>query len=205
MYFKYKKGFTLTEIIVVVSIMSLLFTTVIYNYSTFNDNLAVSSAAQEMAVAIRQAQTFGLNVRESSVSSGRFDYAYGIYFDPQNNSGDYYVFVDRTDVPFGNGSSRNYKYDAGSGCGSVSTECVERFTLRNGVTITGVCDLSSCYNTKKLGVSFLRPNPDALIYFFNSDDVQYSGPVQTAKIQITSPKGKISYVTIENTGQVLIE
>ena len=192
----YKKGFTLIELIVTMSIVTLLMTTVLFNYGTFNDNLAISSAEQEMAVAIRQAQTYGLNVKETAASSGQFGYAYGIYFNPQSPT-DYYLFAD---------ADNNKKYDVGSGCGSGSTECIEKFSLRNGVRISNICDSATCYSTKNLNITFLRPVPDAVIYLINnSDGSTYSSSVNTGKIELTSSKGKVLKVTIESTGQVLVD
>jgi len=195
MCFKHKNGFTLVELMVTVSIVSLLMATILFNYSTFTDNLALSSAEQEVSVAIRQAQTYGINVRESSVSSGVFDYGYGVYFDPTDN-GNYYLFVD---------SNGDKKYTPGNGCGSGSTECVSKFTLRNNVKISNVCDPTTCYNTKTLNITFLRPIPDANVYLFNSDGTIYSGPITTGKIELTSAKGKVARVTIENTGQIVVQ
>ncbi len=204
MHTKNIKGFTLAELIVTISIVTIMSTVVIFNYSTFSDNLASSAAQQEIAIAIREAQSFGVNVRESAVSSGRFDYAYGIHFDPLDPS-TYYVFVDRVDAPFGNGVIANNQYDVGSGCGSSSTECVEKFTLRNGVKVSKICDPSSCYNNKTLDIIFLRPNPDAKIYLYNGPASEYSSGGSSGRVELTSQKGKIVYVKADATGQVLVQ
>lgn len=195
MLLKNNTGFTLIELMITLSIVTVLLTTVLFNYSTFTDNLAITSAEQEMAIAIRQAQTFGLNVREVSVSSGQFNYAFGIYFNPATPS-DYYLFVDSND---------DKKYTVGSGCGSGSTECVERFTLRNNVRITNVCDSGTCYNNKMLNITFLRPSPDARVYFMNSDGSPFSGPVVQGRIELTSQKGRVLRVSVESTGQITVE
>ncbi len=203
MYKKNINGFTLVELIVTISIVTFMSTVVMFNYSTFSDNLASSAAQQEIAVAIREAQSFGVNVRESAVSSGRFDYAYGIHFDPQDPSS-YYVFVDRTDSPFGNGVTGNRQYDVGTGCGTSSTECVEKFTLRNNVKVSGICDPSSCYTNKTLDIIFLRPNPDAKIYIYTGA-TEFSSGGASARVELTSQKGKVVYVKADATGQVLVQ
>ena len=194
-----KTGFTLAEIMVTVSIVSIIMTTVLFSYTTFTDRLALSSAAQEIAVVVRQAQTYGLTVRESGVAGGQFSYAYGIYFDYGSDQTHYYLFVD---------TNSNSKFDVGSGCGSGSTECVEQGTLRNNVLITSVCDASACppvVNVKKMNITFLRPNPDATIIFTDSGGTTLSGPSTTGKVTLTSPKGNTSTITIESTGQINIQ
>ncbi len=195
----FRNGFTLIELMVTVSIVSVIMSTVLFNYSSFTDKLALSSAAQEIAIAIRQAQSYGINVRDSAreytTTKGLFQYPYGVYFDLTDTS-HYYIFVDQ---------NNNGKYDAGSGCGSGTTECVEQGSIRNRVTLTSICD-ASCplVNASKLSVTYLRPNPDAIIKFYNSSGTLIAGPGSTGKIVLTSPKGNASTITIEKTSQVSV-
>lgn len=194
-----KNGFTLAEIMVTISIVSIIMTSVLFSYTTFSDKLALSSAAQEIAIVVRQAQTYGLTVRESSVAGGQFSYAYGVYFDFVSDQTHYYLFVD---------TNSNNKYDVGNGCGSSSTECVEQGTLRNNVLITSVCDATTCppvVNVRKMNITFLRPNPDATIIFTDNGGTTLSGPSTTGKVTLTSRKGSTSTVTIESTGQVNVQ
>jgi prepilin-type N-terminal cleavage/methylation domain-containing protein len=199
-------GFTLIEALVSLVIISVIMSTVLFNYGVFSDNLALSSSAQEVAVTIRQAQTYGLTVREVSVGGGAFDKAYGVYFN-KTEPGSYYLFADSSGVA-------NKKYDVGTGvCGSITTECIEKFTLRNGVTINDVCNEATCSITSTaMNVTFLRPNPDAKIYFTDSagtfvDKSPVVSPFTgylSGWVVLRSPKGKRLNVTIESTGQVLV-
>jgi len=100
---EFKKGFTLVELLVTVSIATILMSLVLFNYGTFNDNIALSSAGQEMAIAVRQAQAYGVNVKEVKAGSGKFNSGYGIYFNPADSPSDYYIFVD---------TNGDKKYDA---------------------------------------------------------------------------------------------
>src|SRR3989344_223528 len=192
-------GFTLVELLVSVAIVVLIMSVVLFNYTGFNDNLALASGGQELAIAIRQAQTYGLTVKEVTPGGGRFDSAYGIYFDPSSSPSAYYIFAD---------INSNKTYDAGSGCGSGNTECVGRFDLRNGVKISGICDQNACppeVSVKMMDITFLRPNPDACIYFTNNGGQIKVGPSLTGKVVLTSPKGKTLTVRIESMGQVLVQ
>jgi len=193
-----KSGFTIVEVLVSITIVTIIMTVILFNYGSFTDKLALSSAAQELAVTLRQAQTYGLSVKEVASSPGNFDSAYGVYFDLADQS-KYYLFADV--VP-------NKMYGVGNGCGGNATECVQQFTLRNGIRITGLCSDTLCTpasgaNFNALSVSFLRPNPDASLYFTNSG-VFFSSPVR-GKVVLTSPQGVVATVTIESTGQVLVQ
>ncbi len=191
---KHNKAFTVLELLVSVSIISVILSVVFWNYTGFNDNLAVSGAAQEMAIAIRQAQTYGINVKETAVNSGTFSSAYGIYLN-SSVPNSYRIFVDL---------NNNNAYDSG--------ESVEQVILRNGVIISGVCDSTICppalpvpSGATGVNITFLRPSPDARMYFTNSSGTNTYGTVNSARIQLSSPKNKSVYVNIEVTGQVTIQ
>ena len=198
-------GFTVIELIITVSIVSIIMTVILFNYGTFTDNLALSSAAQEVAIAIRQAQTYGLNVKEVSVGSGQFT-CYGVYFDPTDSSTNkrYVLFADKILPGLFCGDK---KYDPTVDCGAIGTECIEQFNFRNGVIISSI-DSSSCgpiSSARTLDVIFTRPNPDADINFFNNGGNAVCQTELNGKVILTSPKGKTITINIENTGQVSIQ
>jgi Tfp pilus assembly protein FimT len=163
--YRIKNGFTLAEMIISVSIVFLISSVALFSYSAFSDGLNISSAAQELSLEIRQAQIYGLAVKEKTVGSGQFANGYGIHIsldDPTN----YYIFVDQ---------NNNNKYDGDTTC-APGGECVEKNSLRNGVSVTVICGAAfggavSCPlnpSIRSMDVMFLRPNPDAQIRFLNS-------------------------------------
>lgn len=183
------------EIMVVMSITVLLSGVILFNYSSFSDNLALSSAGQEVLLTLRQAQQYGISVKESSAGSGQFNYAYGVSFDNRDVY-NYYFFVDR---------NNNRTFDIGDGCGSSNTECVSKETFRNGVRVYDVCDNNSCPphpNITGMQVTFMRPNPDAEIDFSNNNGVLWGDPQPLGKVKLISAKGKTLNITIESTGQI---
>ena len=193
-------GFSIVEMVVSVSIVALVMAVILFSYSKFNDNLALGAAGQELAIAVRQAQVYGLTVKEVSVNSGNFNTAYGAYFD-LNDLSNYYIFAD---------TNGDKVYNVGSGCGSGSTECIEKIALRNGVKISQICDgVSNCPpgpggSVTNLDITFLRPNPDATINFANSGG-NIKATTLTGKVVLISPRNKTLTVTIESTGQVLVQ
>jgi Tfp pilus assembly protein FimT len=199
MSFSSHKGLTVIELLISVSIMTIIMTTVLFGYRSFGDNLGLTGAREEMAINIRQAQTYGLSVKEVSAGGGQFNTAYGVSFDIDNPT--YYViFVDK------DGDS---KYDAGSGaCGTSTTECIERITFKNGVTISQFCDAVGCPpsnpSIRSLHITFVRPNPDARINFSNAGG---GSTISSAvgKIVMSSPQGTTRSVTVESTGQISVQ
>ena len=191
-------GFSLVEALVSIGIVTLIMSSVLFDYSTFNDNLALSSIGQEMSIAMRQAQTYGLTVREAGQTSGRFDSAYGVHFDKDDPT-NYYLFADL---------DGDRKYDIGAGCGSgpTNTECVEKFSLRNGVTVSEICSVTDCPPpaARAMDITFLRPNPDAVVKFINNGGQAIGGTYLTGKVRLLSSKGGTLLITIESTGQVLV-
>jgi prepilin-type N-terminal cleavage/methylation domain-containing protein len=194
---KLKTGFTLIELLVSVSIIVLILSVVLWNYGSFNDELALSAAAQELAIDIREAQTYGINVKESAASSNQFNFGYGVHIIAGGGTG-YRTFIDNNPA--------NNQYEPVVQCGVAPTECIKRVDFRNGVTVTNVCDATTCpaAGASRMNIVFIRPSPDAIIYFASGLN-NFGPPVTSARIQLTSPKGRIKYVNIESTGQVSIQ
>lgn len=195
------RGFTLVEVMVTVAIVTILMSTAIVNYYSFNDKLSLSSAGQEMAINIRLSQSYGLNVKEVSVGSGNFSVPYGVYFDIYSGSIDNYTIFSDID-----GDKR---YDEGSGCGQPGSECVEKVFLRNGVLISFVDAVSTCPATnaaRSLTLRFIRPNPDADINFLtNGQGSVVCSSLSNAIITLTSKGGRTMIVTVEKTGQISVQ
>lgn len=196
-----RKGFTLVEVVITIAIVTILSTTAIVNYYSFNDRLSLSSAGQEMAINIRQAQTYGINVKENTPGGGVFNTPYGIYFDMDSVSNDNYVIF--------SDANNNKKYDENSGCGSGSTECVEKITLKGGVTISFVDATDACpaiNAARSLTIRFIRPNPDADISFIkkNTGTVNCHS-LSDAIITLTSRGGRTLLLSVGATGQIHVQ
>src|ERR1035437_10135833 len=153
--FKKENGFTLIETLIVVAIVGIIMGVVLFGYKSYNDNIVLSSAGQEMAITIRQAQSYGLSVKQVA-NTGDFNTNYGISFD-LSNPASYYIFADKN----GNG-----KYDGDLNC-SVGTECVEKDDLKGKVTIVSFCAtdqfaVETCPipAVKSISIIFKRPDPD---------------------------------------------
>lgn len=199
---KYNLAFTIVELMVTASIVAVISAVILFNYSSLNSQIAVSSNTQEVALDIRQTQVYGLSVKESVIGGGDFGKGYGIYFtmsDPKN----YYIFVD---------NDNNGKYDGTTSCISGS-ECIQKVAIRNGVSISSICGAvfggslvcppSATVNA--MHITFIRPNTEANIRFTTSLGSFYGGVFQTGRVNFSSADGRVGRVTVENTGQISVQ
>lgn len=193
-----RRGFTVVELIVSIGIIAIISGLALFNGGAFNDNIALSSAAQDVSIAFRQAQNYGSSVRESSSGSNTFTLGYGVAV-----SGVYpsygVLFVD---------STVNNKYDNLGGC---SGECVEKLNFRNGITINnsnGVCATNYSNATTcgtSLHVVFLRPSLNATITLLDGSGNVIAGSWASGYVVLKSPRGTTKTVTINNAGQITVQ
>lgn len=179
------KGFTLIELLVVISLFVALTTIALFSQSKFNGSILLTNLAYDVALTIRQAQSFGVNVREAS---GSFQYAYGVHFDTNKNQ--FLMFVDSND---------NSGYNGSWTCNGGADECIESYSIKRGNKISGLCVGPSCTVTNTLDIIFKRPNPDAYI-IDNAGNVNIE-----AAITISSADGiNTRTVVVNKTGQISV-
>ena len=171
-------GFSLIELLVTISIITVISGLVFFNHSRFNSGVLIENLAYEISLTIRQAQSFGWRVKETG---GSFNEGYGVFFDL--NSDEFLIFTD---------TNLDYVYDAGD-------TVVDKFKMMNGNIIDQLCVDSIC-GKSILNISFIRPNPDAFIRA-DSDGVDKA----TAEIHIISPQGTIKKIFINKVGQISIK
>ena len=82
-----KAGFTLIELMITITIVTLVTGIVMANYSSFNSVVLLKSQAYELALDLRSAQVYGVSVGGTTNS---FRGAYGIYFDVANGNQNQY-------------------------------------------------------------------------------------------------------------------
>ena len=188
-----KDGFTLVELLVTVSIMSLISASLFWNGRQFNDKLALSTTSQDVSLLIRGVQSYSSSVRESSSGTGQFSYGYGIDFD----------MSDLKSVTLFTDKNSNKVYDLGD-------TLVEKNILRNGVTIKSVCvtdatNTQSCSASfKSLQITFIRPSLSATI-----STVDTSGFIRTSwasgQIVLTSQQGVTKTISVNSFGQISVQ
>lgn len=212
-------GFTLIELLVTISIMVIIMSVVLINYHQYNSTFGITNLAYDIALSARTAETYGVAVHANQSDSGptQFEYGYGLHFDATDPN-HYILFADNPTV--GQGSTLDY-YDGTMACGAGS-ECVTKYTLQPGYTITGICvtdvDQSQCSPVSgTLDIVFLRPNPDAQICAYTTpsgggaspscDLTGDSSSIQKATITLSSSDSSVSQksIVIQTTGQISVQ
>lgn len=191
-----ERGFTIIELIVSVSIMVVITSVALVSNANFNNSIFLTSFAYDVGIAIREAQTFGINVRSFRGGGGSTtDLAYGISFDrttPQS----FIFFADSND---------DQRY-------SAIEERISMFDATRGNTVVRFCGVQSsgtqvCSDTgsnplASLALTFKRPVPDARMRAVR----QSGATVDFVRTHITlgAPDGARRCVTVESTGQITV-
>ncbi|MEX0919320.1 MAG: prepilin-type N-terminal cleavage/methylation domain-containing protein [Parcubacteria group bacterium] len=199
------KGFTLTELVVTISIVVVILTIVVSGQSTYTDHASVVNLADEIGLTLAEAQAYGVGVRELTPGSEEFSAAFGLAFNiiDEEVSTSYIFFADRND---------NNRYDGGWSCPDTG-ECDEYLYQRvilGGSSISSLCivrenDTEMC-NVSRVDVVFVRPSTNARITFYNlGGDVSEPDNAKGAKITLSSPRGTERDVVVYNTGQISVQ
>jgi hypothetical protein len=181
-------GFSLIELIVVTGIIVVLSGIMLANHNKFGGAITLRNVAYDIALSIRQAQTYGISIRKFGAGAGSFSAGYGMHFEITSPNG-YIMFADAV--------SENGLYDAG--------ESVESFTISGGYHVQNLCATATgggaeVCELEKLDVMFKRPVPDAFIRA-NSLSTLY----ERARVIVESPRGDRLAIIVELTGQISVQ
>lgn len=188
------RGFGLVELMVSISIMTLVTTVILVKNRSFNNALLLRNQAYEVAFSLRQAQLLAVSGNKESAGDSN---QYGIYFDVTTEPGNrqYRLFRDDSNL-----STNLGRYDGGDETLFPVGILDNRFMIRE------IVDTNDNPLEDILSVTFVRPNFDAL--FKDSSGGYFSGPVYL-KI---SPKDDTGYVNvpfrlveITSTGQISVK
>src|SRR3989338_11200043 len=153
-------GFTLIELVVVMGIIVVVSAVTLANNTRFGGSVLLQNLAYDIALSIRQAQVYGISVR--NYSAGNFSAGYGMHFDIVSPTS-YVLFADAVDA--------NGRYDGTMACpqsGGSGREFILCNSIGRGYRIDGLCSPAgavplSCTRVDQLDVVFRRPEPDARI------------------------------------------
>lgn len=181
------KGFTLMELLVVVGIFVVVTSVVLTSNTRFGGVFQLQNLAYDVALTIRQAQVYGISVRQTE--AGEFSSAYGVYFN-QNDPVHYELFED------GNGS--NF-FDTGENVPPSPYVIGRNFSIAKLCAPAGD-SADTCSAATRLDITFKRPEPDA---FIRANDL--AALHKNARIVFRSPRGDELSVIVEITGGISVQ
>ena len=73
-------GFSLIEIMVVVGILVIINTMIFASYPEFSQKLSLKRTSEEVALIVRQAQSYALGIKKSALGSDDY-FGFGVHFD----------------------------------------------------------------------------------------------------------------------------
>ncbi|MEI7720214.1 MAG: prepilin-type N-terminal cleavage/methylation domain-containing protein [bacterium] len=205
---RHDAGFTLIELLVVLAIISIMTFVLLVQQSKFDSSTVLRSLAYNVALSVRQAQVYGVSVKESSLGTSVFAQAYGLYFNPAASPNSYLLFADA------NGDQRYT---------SSPDETVTTFKINNTYKVAEVCviksdgtrrcsggdDSSGAGTINTLTVLFKRPNPDAQLLGLKSDGTfvlgDFADQYINAYVQIKATDSTLRGIHISQTGQVSVD
>jgi len=198
-------GFTLVELMVSIGIFIFLTALVIANYGSFNDDTLLTSMAYDVALAMRDAQAYGLNVQAFN-SSNNFNYPYGMDF-ASSNSNSMTFFADsypsRGNNSYGDGvytSSSDSAITVYTFARGGLTKCL--YATNSTPPSPNPCPTTG-NTTASLDITFRRPNPNAII---RANGVTTGSPYAYGVIQIqNASKTSTRSIVVNETGEIAVQ
>lgn len=192
---KFNRGMTYVELIVVLSIFSVMSSITVFNYGEFQAKVDIKGLANDFALKIVEAQKSSVSGKFPSISQqaglpATWKPSYGIYINKVTDDKSFIYFTDL---------NNNQIYE-GTNC---TGECVEKISITKGNYISDIRAYSpdgSYATINDVSLVFKRPNPGVIgvsngIVLANLSYVQ---------ISIASPKSAQANVKIYTFGRIQI-
>ncbi len=174
-----QKGFTLVELLVTISIFVILTGVVMFSQSKFNGSVLLTNLAYDTALTLRQAQNYGINIRENTSTGVGSFLPYGVHFNLASPKS-FILFADTSYRADGTADGLYSNDDADINTCQADKGCVNRYNIKQGNYISDLCvedGAESCGKTS-LDIVFKRPSPEALIRADNSDQTYSVGIIK---------------------------
>lgn len=207
-------GFTIAELIIVVAIFALVTSIAMFNQGRLNSNILVNNMAFETALAVREAQIYGIGVRSGGLDTDTFSGWFGAHFDLSNP----------TQIIIFNDVNKSSSYDplvtdesgnnliGANGNPITEAKYEYNFTNQRGNKITALCvgpieggaPCSKDVSVSSLDIFFKRPSPQARFHYAG---MQGSGEnISRAYIVVNNiDEDNCRVVIVESTGQIRVE
>lgn len=190
-----QKGFSLVELLVVISIVVTITTVVLVEYTNFNSQTLLNITAQEISATIRQAQYFGIAVRGETNDNINYEFPnYGIYVESVSSPNQVILFADLDGTPGFDAANdfvvETYKVPQQY---AISRLCIDE----DGISGGELCSISD--GLTEINILFKRPESEPTINSNLRDDVVL------AQIYLADSVGaELRRVEVWNTGQISV-
>jgi prepilin-type N-terminal cleavage/methylation domain-containing protein len=213
----FNRGFSFIELIISIAVFTLITSAMLVSFSRLQGDVSLTNLAYDTALTIRQAQSYGVQVRGRDLSGSlSFDSGYGVRFATDS----YESFMIFADDPLAGGCSGYDRKCTGAtlaACGA-STDLIKRYKIVNWNSISKFCAVDNSnveYCSDSIGanhidyldISFLRPRQEAFIRTSLSASNACGVPAlpyKSAYIRLVSAKGKTKIVNVTVTGQITV-
>ncbi len=227
---KNRSGFSFIELIIVVAIMALISSVVLFKQAKFSSDILITNMAYQIALAIRQAEVFGLSSKEADTGSltTAFRAGYGVLFTPllatggesANGESAFAMFLDNpsySSITAGTDSVFNYVYDTidvrvdPNPVQLTQGQKIKQYCGRITSTGAWVCWTSDDPIRLTIGsilsITFVKPNPEAHIRMgTESGGADQATEYDKAKITVQSALGdKCRTVTVSSSGEISVD
>ena len=184
---KKNRGMSYIELIVVLSIFSVMTSVILFNYGEFQEKVDIKNLASDIALKVVEAQKSSLSGKLNSSAGSSWKPAYGVYFDISSPK-QFIYFVDLNNL---NG------YETGE---TLDTIIITKNNSISGIDrCTGITCIPSAISP--LSINFKRPDSRAI--FTDSNGLPLTG-FDYAQITILSPKGATAKIKIYPSGRIQI-
>ncbi len=183
------RGFTLVELAVTITVFAVIGSLALANYPRFSQRASLTKTAQEIAMALRKAQSLSFGVRGVGAGSLQFP-GYGVRFQLATPH-EFFIFADL------NGDNRYNSSDA----------IIETFTIHFSPSIFQICTgeetlpSPNCSHTA-LDIVYSRPQASSQYPVI----IVGAAGAADAEIKIRNPAGDtVKTVVAWTTGQVAVK
>jgi prepilin-type N-terminal cleavage/methylation domain-containing protein len=196
----YKAGMTYVELIVVLTIFSVMSSIIIFNYGAFQDQIDTKNLTNNIALKFVQAQKAALSgllppaAQQTLIQNpATWKPSYGVYI---NRILDVKSFIYFSDLDQnGNLSNPN--------CFGIG-ECLEKISITKGASISSLDVFfqgdATAHSINDLTVTFARPNSGAVIH----SSTAFGSVVSYVQVTILSQKNYTAKIKIYPSGRIQI-
>lgn len=198
---KLNRGMTYVELIVVLSIFSVMSSIVLFNYGKFQARVDIKNLANDIALKFVEAQKTALAGKVQLNAPVDWRPTYGMYFDPTS---------DKSFIYFADLDS-NKNYDISSTCptseGTGTGECLSKITITKNDFISSIDSYKNSavqtHITDGVSTSYIRPDSSAI---FHSSALDLAGSFDYLQITISAPQspGTNAYIRVYPSGRIQI-